>query len=52
MTKWKTAADSLLGALRLARGDSREILVVGAGAVAGSLIEAYGAGSLRFPVSL
>ena len=44
VTKWKTAGDSLLGALRLARQDSRRILVIGAGTVAGNLLEAYGAG--------
>ncbi len=44
VTKWKTAGDSLLGALRLARPDSRRILVIGAGTVARSLLEAYGAG--------
>ena len=44
VTKWKTAADSLLGALKLARPDSRRILVIGAGTVAHSLLEAYGAG--------
>ena len=44
VTKWKTAGDSLLGALTLARPDSRRILIVGAGTVAGSLIEAYRAG--------
>ena len=43
VTKWKTAADSLLAARRLARPDSREILIVGSGTVAGSLFEAYGA---------
>lgn len=43
VTKWKTAADSLLAARRLARPDSRKILIVGAGAVARSLREAYGA---------
>ena len=43
VTKWKTAADSLLGAMKLARPDSREILIVGAGNVAASLREAYGA---------
>lgn len=43
VTKWKTAGDSLLGALRLANPESREILIVGAGTVAGSLIEAFGA---------
>ncbi len=44
VTKWKTAGDSLLGALRLARPDSGTILIVGAGTVARSLREAYGAG--------
>lgn len=44
VTKWKTAGDSLLGALRLARPDSRTILIIGAGAVARGLREAYGAG--------
>lgn len=44
VTKWKTAGDSLLAARRLARADSRRILIVGAGTVARSLREAYGAG--------
>ncbi|MCA0872620.1 saccharopine dehydrogenase NADP-binding domain-containing protein [Seohaeicola saemankumensis] len=44
VTKWKTAGDSLLGALRLARPDSREILIIGAGTVGQSLIEAFSAG--------
>ncbi|MBP1806534.1 ornithine cyclodeaminase family protein [Rubellimicrobium aerolatum] len=44
VTKWKTAADSLLGALRLARSDAGSILIVGAGTVAGTLIDAYRAG--------
>jgi len=43
VTKWKTAADSLLAARRLARPDSREILIVGAGTVGRSLRQAYGA---------
>ena len=43
VTKWKTAGDSLLAARRLAREDSAVILVVGAGTVARSLIEAYSA---------
>ncbi len=43
VTKWKTAGDSLLGARMLARPDSREILIVGAGTVGRSLREAYGA---------
>lgn len=43
VTKWKTAGDSLLGARLLARPDSECILIVGAGTVARSLREAYGA---------
>ena len=43
VTKWKTAADSLLAARRLARPDSRRILIVGAGTVGRSLWQAYGA---------
>ncbi len=41
VTKWKTAGDSLLAARRLARADSRNILIVGAGTVAQSLVQAY-----------
>ncbi|MBK8440365.1 MAG: ornithine cyclodeaminase [Rhodobacter sp.] len=41
VTKWKTAGDSLYSASRLARKDSRNILLVGAGAVARSMVEAY-----------
>ncbi|MFZ1468905.1 MAG: ornithine cyclodeaminase [Paracoccaceae bacterium] len=41
VTKWKTAGDSLLSASRLARKDSRRILLVGAGAVARSMVQAY-----------
>jgi ornithine cyclodeaminase len=41
VTKWKTAGDSLLAAKKLARKDSRKILLVGAGTVAGTMIEAY-----------
>jgi ornithine cyclodeaminase len=41
VTRWKTAADSLLGARLLARPDSRRLLILGAGAVAESLAEAY-----------
>lgn len=44
VTKWKTAGDSLLGALRLARADSERILIVGAGTVGASLCEAFAAG--------
>lgn len=44
VTKWKTAADSLLAARRLAPKDARNILIVGAGTVAGSVRAAFGAG--------
>lgn len=43
VTKWKTAGDSLLAARRLARPESRNILIVGAGTVGRSLYAAYGA---------
>lgn len=43
LTKWKTAGDSLLAARRLARKEARNILILGAGTVARSLISAYGA---------
>lgn len=52
VTKWKTAGDSLLGALRLARPESRRLLVVGAGTVARSLIEAYRAGFPGIAITL
>ena len=42
VTKWKTAGDSLLGARLLARKGARKLLIIGAGTVAASLIEAYG----------
>ena len=41
VTKWKTAGDSLFAASRLARSDSRNFLLVGAGTVAKSMVEAY-----------
>lgn len=41
VTKWKTAGDSLTAARRLARPDSRKILIVGAGTVGRSLHDAY-----------
>lgn len=43
VTEVKTAADSVLGAMILARPDSETLLIVGAGVVANSLIEAYSA---------
>jgi ornithine cyclodeaminase len=42
VTKWKTAGDSLLAATRLARKEARRILLVGAGTVARSMVQAYG----------
>lgn len=41
VTKWKTAGDSVLGARLLARPDSQNLLIVGSGTVANSLIDAY-----------
>ncbi len=41
VTKWKTAGDSLYAARLLARPESREITLVGAGTVARSMISAY-----------
>ncbi len=46
VTKWKTAGDSLTAARRLARPDSKNILIVGAGTVGRSLHDAY---STLFP---
>jgi ornithine cyclodeaminase len=43
VTRWKTAADSGLGAKFLARPDSRNLLIIGAGEVASSLAEVYAA---------
>jgi len=43
VTKWKTAGDSLYAATRLARPDSENILIVGAGTVGRSLWQAYSA---------
>ncbi|OHV25371.1 hypothetical protein BBJ66_22300 [Rhizobium sp. RSm-3] len=43
VTHYKTAADSLLGAQCLARAGSRHLVVLGAGAVAGTLARAYDA---------
>ena len=41
VTKWKTAGDSLLAASKLARKEARNFLLVGAGTVARSMVEAY-----------
>lgn len=52
VTCWKTAADSLLGARLLARADARRLLILGAGSVAASLIDAYRAGFPGIAVAL
>jgi ornithine cyclodeaminase/alanine dehydrogenase-like protein (mu-crystallin family) len=52
ITKWKTAGDSLLAALKLARRDSSNILIVGAGTVGRSLCDAFGAGFPTAEISL
>ena len=44
VTEYKTCADSVLGAQILARPDSRRLLIVGAGVLAGGLVAAYRAG--------
>jgi len=41
ITKWKTAADSLLGAQLLAPANPGRMLIMGAGLVSASLVEAY-----------
>ncbi len=41
LTKWKTAGDSLFAASLLARPDSRNITLVGAGTVAYAMMDAY-----------
>ncbi len=41
VTKWKTAGDSLLAAKKLARPGAQVILLVGAGTVARSMVQAY-----------
>ena len=49
VTKWKTAGDSLTAARRLARADSRNILIVGAGTQGRALHSAYRA---AFPAAV
>ena len=41
ITNWKTVADSLLGAQKLARPNSQRLVIVGAGTVAENLVAAY-----------
>jgi ornithine cyclodeaminase len=43
VTKWKTAGDSVCAAMKLARPESENILIIGAGTVGRSLRSAYGA---------
>jgi len=43
VTKWKTAGDSAFAASKLARPDSRKILIIGAGTVGRNLWSAFGA---------
>ena len=43
ITRWKTAADSVLGAKLLAPPKARRLLVIGAGVIARALVEAYAA---------
>ena len=43
ITRWKTAGDSLLAASKLARKDAKRFLLVGAGTVARSMVQAYSA---------
>jgi len=52
VTKWKTAGDSLYAATRLARPNSENILIVGAGTVGRNLFAAYSAAfpNARFTV--
>jgi ornithine cyclodeaminase len=52
VTRWKTAGDSLLGALKLANPDSSEVLIVGAGTVGESLIDAFSAGFPQAQISV
>ena len=41
LTKWKTAADSLLATKHLARKNSQNILLVGSGNMAAAMLDAY-----------
>ena len=52
VTKWKTASDSLLGAMLLARKDIRNVLIIGAGTVCHNLVAAYASAfaGLKFTV--
>ena len=52
VTKWKTAADSLLASRKLAPPATQEILLIGAGTMAAALLDAYRCGfpDARFSV--
>ena len=52
VTKWKTAGDSLLAAQLLARPDSRDILIVGAGTVGRALCDAFATGFPKAQIRL
>ncbi|MEL7461330.1 MAG: ornithine cyclodeaminase [Pseudomonadota bacterium] len=52
VTKWKTAASSLLAARRLAPPRVSQILIVGAGTVAASMIAAYRAQFADVPIEI
>ena len=52
ITKWKTAGDSLLAAQKLARADSKNILIVGAGTVGGALCDAFSSGFPEAQISI
>ncbi|MEL6209344.1 MAG: ornithine cyclodeaminase, partial [Pseudomonadota bacterium] len=52
LTKWKTAASSLLAARHLAPPQVKRILIVGAGAVAASMIAAYRAQFGDVPIDI
>lgn len=43
VTRFKTIADSLLGAMLLARPDARHLVILGAGTVAADLVQGYAA---------
>ena len=47
LTKWKTAADSMLAASRLAPPKVGEILIVGSGNMVASMIEAYRSAGIK-----
>lgn len=52
VTKWKTAGDSLLSARNLAPKNAKRALIVGAGKVAASMIDAYRAAFPQIEVTI